>query len=349
VRRLFALAALVAALPLPVAAANAGTIPVPPGGDLSAAYQQAQSGDVIELSTGSYGDWDTPAGTKEVTVRAVAGATPRLRQLEVFADNLTFDGLDLDAEGTKTAGAVFETHGHANITFRNGSIGNVLNEKGVLAGGNSNTFPLNVVFENVDFTGGQTTDPQVHSECIYSQAPGLTVRNSRFDSSCGTTGGVFLTRGSWWGQPQYGGWVFEGNTFERQMADHGGIIFAAACEPGMVCDGATIRGNTFLHSSALPTTTASFTFTNSVESCNTVNGQPVQVGLSGIVHEACNPTPEPAPTPTPTPEPVPTPTPEPDPDPCDRTLNECKADRDAIADKLAVIKRLWSDLRTALE
>ena len=56
-------AAVAVALLLGMApAVEAATLPVAPGGNISAAYNQAQSGDVIELACGSYGDWDSPDG-----------------------------------------------------------------------------------------------------------------------------------------------------------------------------------------------------------------------------------------------------------------------------------------------
>ena len=58
--RSLAATAAVALLLATAPAAQAGTVPVAPGGNISAAYNQAQAGDVIELACGSYGDWDTP-------------------------------------------------------------------------------------------------------------------------------------------------------------------------------------------------------------------------------------------------------------------------------------------------
>ena len=64
---------------------TSGVIRVAAGGNISAAYNQAQAGDVIELACGLHGksrsvsltdrpgSWTTPSGTKRVTVRSETG------------------------------------------------------------------------------------------------------------------------------------------------------------------------------------------------------------------------------------------------------------------------------------
>jgi hypothetical protein len=250
----------------------------------SGVYAKSTSGDVVEVAAGTYpaqGTINAPmadGGTKTITFHGATGA--KVRQLISGASNITFDGLDLDAGGVKTAGAVFETNGAHDVTFKNGRIGNVVDEKGALLGGQVSAASLNVVIDNVEFHDVSIVDQTVHSECIYSQAPGLTVKNSRFGGVCGSTGAIFLTRGDWWGQQPYGGWTFTNNTFARQLYDHGSIIFAGAC--GSTCDGATFRGNTFDPASMPNDAIGNRTFTNSVESCNTP-----RVDFPGIVHETC--------------------------------------------------------------
>lgn len=266
----------------------AGTV-VAPGGNLTAAFNALPaSGGTLLLQTGLYGSWTTPSGGKPVTIRASVGATPVFRQIQCSGSNLTFDGIRLDCEGQRPPNinaALFETGGNANITFRNGFIGNVRDQKGAVAGGQIEPTPLNIVFDNVTFDG-ITFQDGVHSEAIFSQAPGLVVRNCHFGNECGATGAIFLLRGDWWGQKPYGGWTFENNVFERQIADHGGIIWGNASGGGPITN-AVIRGNDFQHPSSVPNTTAAYTFTNSVESCNRVAGQLTALSLPGITHEPC--------------------------------------------------------------
>src|SRR4051812_38713335 len=97
-RRRLVMVALGVVLTLLIAApAHAATISVAPGGNLSAAYNGAQSGDVIQLTTGSYGDWSTPSGSKAITVRAAAGTKPKFRTIRASASNMTFEDVEIDA------------------------------------------------------------------------------------------------------------------------------------------------------------------------------------------------------------------------------------------------------------
>lgn len=320
--------ALCVLLVFPVSA-GAATIPVPPGGDLSAAYQAAQTDDVIQLQTGAYGAWTTPTGSKAVTVRADVGQRPVFRQLVNRADNITFDGLHVDGNGQRAANpnlALFETGGRANVTFRNGSVGNVVDQKGAMVGGQKSPEPLGVVFDNVDFYMVRAVTSGVHNECMYIMAAGTVVRNSRFDGTCGNTGAVLTQRGSWWGQQPWHGLEFVGNTFGRQLHDHGSINFGNHCgDVGAVCRGVVIRGNRFDPASMPENATPGLTYTDSVESCNT----PAVDTLPGIKHEACEPS-EPAPEPTPGATPAPTPAPTP-------------------GDVIAELERLVSELRGVVD
>ena len=78
----------------------------------------------------------------------------KIRKLDNHASNVMFDGLDLDAGGVTKPTAVFENHGEPggrNMTFMNGRIGNVVDQKGAVLGGPNDTAPMNVVFDNVEF------------------------------------------------------------------------------------------------------------------------------------------------------------------------------------------------------
>jgi hypothetical protein len=359
VRWLFALAALVAVLLLPTAAAGAGTVPVPPGTDASydAAYNSASAGDVLELTNGRYGEWDMPSGSKQITVRAGLGTRPIFKRLHVYADNVTFDGVHVDAEGTKTApGSPFETHGRHDITFKNGSIGNNIDQMAVLVGGDTASTPLNITFDNVDFHDAVMT-PQgeaggVHMECVYSQAPGLTIRNSRF-RNCSVMD-LFITRGTWWGQQRYDGITLVGNTFDTPRRVNGACCHFYSVGINDVSDGNfeqfVARNNTTEVVEVAPGdrrgvwSAGSQTFNGSAESCNTPPS-----GFRGITVEACNP--DPTPTPEPTPEPTPDPAPEPTPTP-EPYEPACKPDCDetitALRDEVTALKAKIAAAQTAL-
>jgi hypothetical protein len=207
---------------LGASAAEAATRQVAPGGSdagdcvgapcasLGYAYGRSGAGDVVRVAAGVYGDQTVPSGSKAVTFRGTGAV--KVRALDNSADNVTFDGIDVDAGFATTAG--FENHGAANVTFRNGSIGNVTDEKGALVSGSQFTFD-NVLFHDVI-----VTDSQVHNECVYAiGVPGFTVRNSRF-FECATMD-LFFTYGDWWSPrpPAYGNVTVENNVFGHTTMD----------------------------------------------------------------------------------------------------------------------------------
>ncbi|MGH2824642.1 MAG: choice-of-anchor Q domain-containing protein, partial [Thermoleophilaceae bacterium] len=202
------LAGLLAAAPSAVAA----TRHVAPGGSLASAYAQSGQGDVIELAPGTYGPQEIPTGSKPVTVRAAPGT--KVRTIDNYADNVTFDGVDVDPNFA--VDSAFENHGAANVTFKNGRIGNVTDEKGALVAGDNFTFD-NVVFHDV-----LVTNSSVHNECVYAiGVPGMTVRNSTFQN-CATMD-LFFTYGDWWTPlpPAYGNVTLENNVFGHTYKDDG--------------------------------------------------------------------------------------------------------------------------------
>ena len=177
------------------------------------AYEKSGDGAVIEVGPGVYPDQAVPYGTKTVTFRGSEGTI--VRRLENRASNITFEAIDVDAGGRKPPSAAFENigdRGGRNVTFRDGRIGNILDQKGVLLGGPGKApEPMDVVFDGVEFHDVLARMEGVHNECVYSQAPGLTIRNSTF-RNCATMD-LFIVRGDWWGQKPYGDLVLENNVF----------------------------------------------------------------------------------------------------------------------------------------
>lgn len=184
--------------------ANNGDCRPDPCASLGYAYSRSAPGDVVEVAAGTYPAQVVPSGRKAVTFHGAAGAT--LRELDNHADNVTYEGIDIDAGFAATVG--FENHGAADVTFRNGRIGNVTDDKGALISG------ANFTFDHVVFHDVRVTHPSVHNECVYAiVVPGMTVRNSLF-RSCATMD-LFFTYGDWWTPlpPAYGGVTLENNVF----------------------------------------------------------------------------------------------------------------------------------------
>ena len=178
------------------------------------AYNVAKAGDVISIASGVYGPQAVPAGTKAVTFLGQSGN--KVRRLGNDASNITFDGINVDANGQKPDNSAgFENHGAPgaeNVTFKNGSIGNILDQKGALIAGDNFTFD-NVYFHDVMIRGDG-----VHLECIYAiQTPGLVVKNSTFQN-CGVMD-LFFTYGDWWSPqpPSYGDVTIENNVFGHDV------------------------------------------------------------------------------------------------------------------------------------
>ena len=195
------------------AAAGAATRQLAPGETFEHAYNVSQAGDVIQVPAGTYSAQVVPDGSKAVTFQGLSGNT--IRKLDNYSANVTFDGLNIDANFGTPSGAAFESHGVANVTLKNSRVGNVIDQKGALLGGWETTAPMNVVIDNVVFHDVYQQGADVHNECIFSQVPGLTIRNSSF-RNCATMD-LMVTRGDFWGQPSYGGLTLENNVFAHSV------------------------------------------------------------------------------------------------------------------------------------
>ena len=245
-------------------------------GSLGAAYAIAASGDTVVIARGTYGRQVVPAGTKRVTIRNAAGARPVLGTTTVAASNIRLSGVTIrrdDDPGSATAtfvakgshdlfdriqvnskfssaGQGIGASGDYNV-FRNGSTFNVLDEKGALVGGSHVTF-VNFTFHDV-----RSTNSSVHNECVYSIGPNLTIRRSSF-WNCATMD-LFLTRGTFWNQPAYGGVTLENNVFgHTRMEGAGpswhyyGLLFGGQLgDGGAKLHNFKVRYNTFENDVAL--------------------------------------------------------------------------------------------------
>jgi hypothetical protein len=194
---------------------NSGNCLSAPCASLSYAYGQAASGDVVNVAPGTYPPQSTPNGSKSVAFKGGSGVV--LRQMINDASNVTFDGISVDAGGVQTTNAAFELGGN-NVTVKNASVGNVADEKGMLASGD------NLTIDNVTFHDVVLKTDGVHLECLYAiGVQGLTVRNSTF-RDCSVFD-IFFTYGSWWSPlpPAYGGVTLENNVFgHTEMENNGG-------------------------------------------------------------------------------------------------------------------------------
>ncbi len=58
------------------------------------------------------------------------------------------------------------------MTLKNSRVGNVVDEKGAMLGGSSDTAPTNLVIDNVVFHDVRQVGAGVHNECIFSAGAG---------------------------------------------------------------------------------------------------------------------------------------------------------------------------------
>ena len=200
----------------PTGSDTAGCTSAAPCKSFARAYAVAQSGNTVSVAAGVYTDQNVPAGTKTVTFKGGPGVM--LRQMSSDADNVTYDGVNVDANAQHPAGAAFGISGDGTVV-KNASIGNVTDEKAMLATGSNITID-NVLFHDAVLTpAGQSRD--VHMECLYAiGVPGFTIRNSTF-RDCAIMD-LFFTYGGWWSPkpPAYGNVTIENNVFAHSEDDN---------------------------------------------------------------------------------------------------------------------------------
>jgi hypothetical protein len=187
----------------------------------AAAYSAASSGDLVGVRAGTYpaqffaggAGGSQSDGTKTLTFRAGPGTI--IRQLHVSSPNLTFDGFAINAGGAMLGGsdgAVLELGDADYVTFKNGSVGNVIDQKGAIIDGHHMTI------DNVDFHDVIHQSPGVHNECLFAMIPDyLVMRNSTF-RNCATMD-VNMNWPDYW-QPQppaYGHVTLENNVFGHSV------------------------------------------------------------------------------------------------------------------------------------
>lgn len=173
------------------------------------AYNVATDGTVVSVGDGIYpigvGNIETGTG-KNVTFAGNLDGN-KVRGINIGADNVTFDGINVDHDMVAARMGVY--HHADNVTFRNSRIGNILNERGVLLAGS-----VNAVFDNVLFHDVLENDPNVHNECIQSYlGEGAVVRNSTF-INCATMDWSLGYPGHWTPPPPpFGNITIDDNLF----------------------------------------------------------------------------------------------------------------------------------------
>jgi hypothetical protein len=240
------------------------------------AYGAAVAGDTIQVAPGTYQRQDVPSGTKAVTFNGGSGV--KVRQLWNQAKGLTYDGINVDGNFVRKQTGL-QLSGN-RVTFKNATVGNIADEKNIVNG--DGHVIDNVTFHDVIMTPTGEAEG-VHMECLYSQAPNITIKNSRF-TNCAVMD-VFFTRGTWYNQPEYGGWTLTGNHFgmPRRVNGQGSHYYSVMWAWQSKFDRAVVRGNTYEAAVAAQDMNGNAaSFTNSAESCNTP-----AFNLNGMTKETC--------------------------------------------------------------
>ena len=93
------------------------------------AFNVAAAGDVVSVAAGNYGEQTITGSAKAVTFRGTGNVVTR--QLSIQVSNTIWDNINVDAGGVKPTGSALYMSG-SGMTFKNASVGNVVDEKGLL-------------------------------------------------------------------------------------------------------------------------------------------------------------------------------------------------------------------------
>ena len=202
--------------PSPPSPPPGGGATIQPGQSWQSAYNAAAANSTLNVAAGNHGS-QTLSGSKQVTFLGANGAV--LGELSANASNITLDNVDIDGNSAK--GTILRNSGdnnaYRNLEIREVTDVQMITNTGVLAN-----------YDNVFFhTAVMTTAGEnagVHMECMWSSGPNLIIRNSVF-RDCSVMD-LLITRGDWYGQPNYCCVVLENNIFyPSERINNGGVHY----------------------------------------------------------------------------------------------------------------------------
>ena len=168
------------------------------------------------MAAGNHGA-QSLSGNKKVTFVGANGAI--LRELDVNASNITLDNVDIDGNAAKVT---ILDNGGDNNTYKNLEIRDNTDVQMITNGGSSATYDHVFFHDAVMTTAGENAG--IHMECMWSNGPNLTIRNSVF-RDCAIMD-LLLTRGSWYGQANVCCVTLVNNIFwPSERINNGGVHF----------------------------------------------------------------------------------------------------------------------------
>lgn len=225
---------------------------IAPCGTANAAYSAAALGDVVQMSSGSYGNIriDSLAAKNgtgpQVSFQPAIGASVTANDLLVFASNVRVSGItipccygqpdvrapahDVTIQDIKATN-FYVTGSTKNVTIKGGDYGPYAADSGshiksASAGGDGTDFPVDTVVDGAFIHDYTTISSGAHLDCLhvfYHQR--LTVKNSTFrnckhygillgSNGAGRTDGDVISNNAFTGSFEVAGFAFRGGTGE---------------------------------------------------------------------------------------------------------------------------------------
>jgi chitodextrinase len=215
-------------------------------GRTSACSFTTTSGETVVVGSLELGTWNScsPGANSPSTTNWITIVGP-LKSREFHADcsnQVTVNGLDMDAGGQQITQPFQVQAGATNFTLRNSKVHNALNPNAMMVLQGSNfTIDNNDIYDDLNNTNGA-----IHDECLRTQ-PVQHMRLTRNHFWSCNVMDVFLTGDS--GRNLATDWLVENNIFEPPTGSSGNAANAIFVRDGsdayVVPDGFIVRYNTF--------------------------------------------------------------------------------------------------------
>jgi len=225
-------------------------------GRTSACTVQTASGQSVSAGSFNLGEWQSCSkGANSTTTTNWFTLVGPIKTREFHADcsnQVSVDGLDMDAGGAQITQPFQAQAGTTNFTLRNSKVHDALNPNAMMVLEGSNfVLDHNDIYDDINNTNGA-----IHDECLRTQpVQNMTLTRNHF-WSCFVMD-VFLTGDG--GKNLASNWLVENNIFEAPTGSSGNaanaVFVRGTCDAYVVPDGFVVRYNTFGSSGMIVDTT----------------------------------------------------------------------------------------------